>query len=513
MDKDSIYWIWLQCCLGTDSKRLKSAIGIFGTPENIFNSDERDLRLGGIFTEKEIQKLTNKDMSYPEKAAEKCDKMGYSVIHYNHESYPGRLRRISSPPIVLYVSGQLPEDKLCHIGIVGTRNPDESGKSLSYSFGYDLAGNNNVVISGGALGIDIYAHKGAIESGGKTVCVLGCGIDMYESSVAKYLTKSIIDHGAVISEYPPGYPPRSYTFPIRNRIISGMSDCILTVQAGIGSGALITVKYALEQNRKIFSVPGSMNNIFSSGTNYMLKCGFSAALCAGDIIKWYSSERNETVNPVLSEKQIEFLSMKASDINNYTKRDASSMPASGCYEIASSIYNSKEEGSDDEPELTSDSKIVVNYDEKTKYDNFTDEEKEQILKNTDTSNVYTLEPDDLDRLFNVMSEKVIRRKLTVSEADTDIKKEMKTKNAQNAPKYDVKISNNVKKDENKKEIITEQLTEDTLTVYHTISDTPVFIDSIAQATGLSAGIILSSLTELELFGLIETLPGKKYVRK
>ena len=90
---------------------------------------------------------------------------------------------------------------------------------------------------------------------------------------------------------------------------------------------------------------------------------------------------------------------------------------------------------------------------------------------------------------------------------------MKTKNAQNAPKYDVKISNNVKKDENKKEIITEQLTEDTLTVYHTISDTPVFIDSIAQATGLSAGIILSSLTELELFGLIETLPGKKYVRK
>lgn len=535
MINENVYWIWLQCCIGTDSRRLKTAAELFRSARNMYDATERELRLSGIFTDRELQKLLKKDLDYPEKTLEKCKKLGYEIIHFGDEKYPRRLAEISLPPVLLYVKGELPDDKLDHVGIVGTRNPDESGKKLSYSFGYDLAKDNKVIVSGGAHGIDIYAHKGSIDSGGKTVSVIGCGIDMFENSIAKYLKSSIDGHGAVVSEYPPGYPPRNYTFPTRNRIISGMSDCLLTVQAGLGSGALITVKFALEQNRKVFSVPGSMDNVFCSGTNYMLRCGFSAALCAHDISKWLSTDKNSSPssqNPVVTKEQLIYLSTKHEEIKN-EQRTGATMPSSACYEIINNMISLTA----DENDISAD-QLKVNeiyyIREESETDTVTDinkeegiEEETQDIKNeaiviTDNNNLYTLSPETMSGLFTTSESRepdlsktqTLKYKSPQTQTAVEpVKNESKPKYTKNAPNSDAKISKNVKKDENKKIFNSEQLTEDTLTVYHTISDTPVFIDTIADSTGFNTSAILSSLTELELYGLIRELPGKRYVRK
>ncbi len=518
MDKDVIYWIWLQCCFGTESQRLKKALEIFCTPENMFKASERELRLCGIFSTKELKKLSEKNLDYSEITALKCDKMGYKVINYNHESYPYRLRSIDKPPVVLYVNGQLPENTLPHIGIVGTRNPDNAGKNLSYSFGYDLAADNMTVVSGGALGVDIYAHKGAIEAKGKTVVVLGCGIDKFENNTAKFLRKSVPGHCAVISEYPPGYPPRNFTFPLRNRIISGMSDCIVTVQAGFGSGALITVKYAVEQNRKVFAVPGSMDNSFSGGTNYMIKCGFSVALCKKDVTDWLDShEEGQTVNPSLTKEQMEHLSVKP-EVTEKNNRINATMPVSVCYELVSKLSEN------DMTEETDISQIRIeesDTEEESMEKEIMEKDGKPVHSGIFGSDLFIMSKEELDELFRPIIPEKEKTDSIVDPAEEngdkkshrERKKIKKETSEQNTLKTNKKISRIIEKNKSESEIDTEQLTEDTLTVYHTISDTPVYIDTIAEVTELSTGTILSSLTELELYGYIEKLPGKKYVRK
>lgn len=316
MTDKTVYWIWLQRCLGTDSRKLVPAIEKFGDAEKIFRCDERTLFESGIFSGSEMEKLLQKDMDYSEKTLERCQELGIKATGYGESGYPARLAAIPTPPVVIYTAGTLPSEDELHIGIVGTRNPDETGKQLSYNFAYDLARNNTVIVSGGAYGIDIFAHRGCVESGGKTLCVIACGIDRLQSRVSEYLLDNIPLSGAIISEYPPGYPPTKFTFPIRDRIISGLSDGTLVVQAGLGSGALITVKYAISQKRKIFAVPGSCGHIFSTGTNYLIRSGFATALTYRDILSFYNGKilpqsGDESVNPALAADFYKKLAVKA----------------------------------------------------------------------------------------------------------------------------------------------------------------------------------------------------------
>ena len=206
-------------------------------------------------------------------------------------TYPQLLKEIYDPPAVLYVDGQLPDvDNTLSIAMVGTRNATTSGKKLSYSIAFDLANSGVNVISGGALGIDSSAHSGALMAGGKTVCVLGCGINSNYLMSNASMRAQIAKTGAVVSEYPPDYQATKYTFPKRNRIISALSQGVLVVEAGEKSGALITASTALEQNKDIFAIPGNVTNAVAFGTNKLIKQGAKPITTAGDIIEEYTNK-------------------------------------------------------------------------------------------------------------------------------------------------------------------------------------------------------------------------------
>lgn len=296
MNENIIYWLWLQCIFGVESRRVRAVTEYFDTIEDFYNSSETDKRLCGCFTDAELQKMGNKDLKKAQIILDDCKRLGYNILSFADESYPSKLKEIAAPPCVLYVDGELPDiDSTLTVAVVGTREPTQFGTRAAFDFSYALAKSGAVVVSGGAVGVDSSAHKGVLTAGGKTVCVLGCGIDY------KYLTKNIgmrdevAQHGAVISEYPPAYPPTRFTFPKRNRIISGLCDCTLVVEAGVKSGSLITAEYSAAEGRKIFVVPGDIFTAQAAGSNNLLRQGASVALNATDIIGWYK-ENNKVVN-------------------------------------------------------------------------------------------------------------------------------------------------------------------------------------------------------------------------
>lgn len=296
MNENIIYWLWLQCIFGVESRKVKSVTEYFDSIEDFYNSSETDKRLCGCFTDAELQKMENKDLKKAQIILDDCKRLGYNILSFADERYPSKLKEIAAPPCVLYVDGELPDiDTGLTVAVVGTREPTSFGTRAAFDFSYALAKSGAVVVSGGAVGIDSSAHKGVLTAGGKTVCVLGCGIDY------KYLTKNIsmrdevAQHGAVISEYPPAYPPSRFTFPKRNRIISGLCDCTLVVEAGVKSGSLITAEYSAAEGRRIFVVPGDIFTAQAAGSNNLLRQGASVALNATDIISWYK-DGNRAVN-------------------------------------------------------------------------------------------------------------------------------------------------------------------------------------------------------------------------
>lgn len=319
-----IYWIWLQRCLGVSFGQLGRALKVFGSINGLYNANPGDYSGSGLFTPGCVKKLSDKDLDYAEDVFYKCELLGIDVIPFSDSRYPRRLASISAPPVVLYAKGKLPEENSVFDAVVGTRNPDESGKALAYNMGCDLARSGHIVVSGGALGVDIFSHRGALDAGGKTICVIACGIDRYRSSYQDIILERIPERGAVVSEYPPGYPQTKAGFPIRDRIISGLADAVTVVQAGTGSGALITVKTAYEQGRKVFAFPGSCSYPHALGTNMMIKYGFSAVLSYRDILNWHDKQRldpdePEELNPPLTREMKRKLSTRDPDIRPYQK--------------------------------------------------------------------------------------------------------------------------------------------------------------------------------------------------
>jgi DNA processing protein len=214
------------------------------------------------------------------------EKREYSKIHINGEQYPPQLREITSPPKVLYIRGYMPKDKPL-IGIVGTRMCTPYGKRVTENIAKGLVRAGVVIVSGMANGIDTEAHKAALEAGGETIAVLGSGIDdsvLYPRSNVK-LAREIEKHGAVISEFDPYAKSETYYFPQRNRVISGLSMGIIVIEAREKSGALITANFALEQNREVFAVPGSIYWETSAGPNNLIREGAKCVTRAEDILE------------------------------------------------------------------------------------------------------------------------------------------------------------------------------------------------------------------------------------
>jgi len=219
--------------------------------------------------------------------------MLYRCVSKDDKDYPKRLLHIKKPPERLYYIGDISlVNKMPCIAVVGSRKATEYGKKISYALGGRLAENEIISISGMAQGIDSYAHRGSLDAGGKTIAVLGTGIDICFPSSNKILYEKISENGLILSEYPPGIRGNKFSFPLRNRIISGMAQAVVIVEAGLKSGSLITAELAADQGRTVYAVPGNINNLMSKGTNSLIRDGAIAMAGIDDVIEDLGLKKN-----------------------------------------------------------------------------------------------------------------------------------------------------------------------------------------------------------------------------
>ncbi len=290
------YWIWLQAALGAGA-RSDELLSYFDTPEEVFNASAEELRLSGILTLRRIEILKNTPISRSDEIIKECNNRGYQIITPDSELYPRRLKNIDAMPLVLYSIGDSSAlNDAVSIGIVGTRNASEYGTELAQKMSYRLAECGATIVSGGALGIDSEAHAGAMLAKGRTVAFLGCGLSCNYLKENASLRRAIARHGAVVSEYPPFETPSKRSFPIRNRLISGVSLGVLVIEAGVKSGSLITANRALDQGRDVFAVPGDILKTSFDGANHLINNGAKPVFSAFDILCEYENEYADLID-------------------------------------------------------------------------------------------------------------------------------------------------------------------------------------------------------------------------
>ncbi|MBQ3557093.1 MAG: DNA-processing protein DprA [Oscillospiraceae bacterium] len=282
------YWLWLTTRKGLGNQGVEQVLERFGSPEQAYFADpvEYDLLPDGL-----AAALRDRSMDAAERIMEDCDRLGVRIMTRQDADYPSRLRQLDDAPHVLYLKGSLPDfDEEAVIGVVGTRNATEYGKTVASRLGLDLARGGAVVVSGTAAGIDTCAVRGVLQGGGTPVCVLGGGVDVPYPKGNRYLYEDVAAAGLLVSEYPPGTENLGPHFPVRNRMISGLSLGVVVVEAGeFGSGAVITANHALDQGRDVFAVPGNVDAKESRGCNRLIQQGAKSVLGAEDILCEYRS--------------------------------------------------------------------------------------------------------------------------------------------------------------------------------------------------------------------------------
>ncbi len=290
MNPDLKEWIWLANLKGIITRKKVELLRIFNSPAEIYRADAVELAKTGILSRDNINAiLSARHREAADRAIEEIHRKDIDVVTLNSSTYPELLKNICDPPICLYVKGKLAADVLA-VAVVGSRRASGYGLSLARKISGELAQNSICVVSGMARGIDTAAHQGALSVNGRTIAVLGCGLDMVYPPENKKLMESIIENGAVISEYPPGAEPAPHHFPVRNRIVSGMSVGVLVVEAGERSGSLITARLALEQGRDVYALPGNVVSVNSKGTNKLIQDGAKLVTSVQDILEelhWY----------------------------------------------------------------------------------------------------------------------------------------------------------------------------------------------------------------------------------
>ncbi len=258
---------------GIGRVRLTQLENYFGSLENAWRATPAELKQAGLDSGSIRAVTTWQPKISLEAEMEKLDRYGVKVLTWHDEDYPSRLKEIYDYPPLIYVRGSLlPEDEWC-LAVVGTRRATVYGRQVTEEIVADLAQNKITIVSGLAKGIDSVAHQSALEAGGRSIAVFACGLDIVYPSENVNLARRIMQQGALISEYPLGIKPRADKFPRRNRIMSGLSLGVLVIEAGETSGALITAHQALEQNREVFAIPGSILSPASSGTNHLIQEG------------------------------------------------------------------------------------------------------------------------------------------------------------------------------------------------------------------------------------------------
>ena len=455
------HWIWLSN-LRIDKRLMHRLLDRFIDPQRIYEATEtelQDVELGSAIL-KTI--LLSRDLKCAREIRSFCAENHIGVVTMQDAAYPSRLRNIEVPPVLLYVGGHMPSfDEEAAVAVVGTRKASERAREIAYRFGYELADKGMLVVSGMAEGVDAASNAGALDAGARTVAVLGGGVDVcYPASSRNIYDRILAGNGCLISEYPPGDRPYPQHFPERNRIISGLAAGVLVVAAPERSGSLITANRALEQGREIFVVPGNVDDFEFVGSNNLIKHGAIPVTTPKDIVAYYYARFPD----VFDAGQIVSYMRDKSDAADLVK------------------FNRREQGPN--MHVASAPSYVI-------------EGKELETKSQ-------RKPRDYDfGLFSVFSREpgtYIGEKRETADSARRQKKKQGGRRAENENFQPQKTPVAGLSEEQQK--IVAAIAQSNEGVAH--------IDDIVVASGFPAAQALSMLTELELEGVIEALPGKRF---
>ncbi len=302
------YAYWFANITGISNQTKYNLIQQVGSAEDLYFLPEKQVKMLFGMEEKQAERLIAARKCDVQPQYEKLCERGIEFVSLEHESYPEKLRRIPDPPYALYVRGKLPSAQMRSVAIVGARMCSEYGRTIALRLGRKLAEQGICIVSGMARGIDAAGHRGAVEADGVTCAVLGCGVDICYPKSNEKLYGDILSRGCILSEVPPGTQPLPALFPQRNRIISGLCDMVVVVEARERSGSLITADQALEQGRDVYAVPGRMYDPLSAGCNYLIRQGAGIVLNIEDFVKELeisatNGYRQERIEKLLLEKE------------------------------------------------------------------------------------------------------------------------------------------------------------------------------------------------------------------
>lgn len=299
------YALWLANVPGIAGMKIQRLLELAGSAEAVYGMDGAVLSEAGI-AERDITSILNSRLEWnlDEQMGILAEK-GISIVSREQEAYPDKLRNIYNPPYLLYYKGTLPDSKQCAAAIVGARGRSEYGRQVARHLAEALAYRGVCVVSGLARGIDADGHAGALAAAGKTYAVLGCGVDICYPKANQYLYDRILDSGGgILSEYPVGQQPLARLFPSRNRIISGLSDYVVIVEARKKSGSLITADYALEQGKEVYTVPGRIADSLSSGCNRLIAQGAGIICDIDEFVSGVSGSKQNFSVPLNFQKNL-----------------------------------------------------------------------------------------------------------------------------------------------------------------------------------------------------------------
>lgn len=321
-----VFLMWLHLKSTVSPGRARELIEMFGSAEKVYLADKSAYMEAGVTNQHMLRELLDKNVKNANHEIEKANRLGITLLGFGTEGYPAILSEIPDPPMILYVKGSVDvlhrRNIFC---IVGTRRCTAYGMSAAIGVAEQLARCGMIILSGVAMGIDAAAHRGAVRGGGQTIGIMGCGLDVEYPAENGEVRKAITENGALISEFPLGTPPVGSNFPIRNRLLSAFSLGVAVMEAGERSGALITAKYAAEQGRDVFALPGNISNPMSSGTNRLIQDGAALLTGADAILAEYLLrypdffELPEEIEKQKAREKQEFVSEKEAEVLRETQ--------------------------------------------------------------------------------------------------------------------------------------------------------------------------------------------------
>ena len=303
--EELVFWIWLSLAVTPGKDTFRKLIGELDKPEAVFKAEREELIHIIGSASSDLKALEDKDLTKASEILDFCKRKNVGILTYSDPEFPRSLAEIPTPPVLLYYRGKLPDfNASCMISMVGTRRLTDYGRKNAFSIGYDLAIAGAVLVSGMAIGIDGVSHAGSLSAGGINVAFLGSGIDVCYPEQHKRLAREIVKSGCVMTEYAPGTRPERYNFPRRNRLIAGISCASIVIEGRENSGAIITARYAKEFGKRLYALPGNVDNKTSEVTNLLIKTGAQLITSADDIVRDLEFVYTGIINPFKLEKRI-----------------------------------------------------------------------------------------------------------------------------------------------------------------------------------------------------------------